>query len=151
VHAIHDGIIRGMYIQGENPAMSDPDLAHARAALAKLEHLVVQDLFVTETAQFADVILPASAWSEKEGTVTNTNRQVQLGRAAVSLPGQARPDWWIIQEVARRFGLDWCYTHPREVFAEMKRGMPSLDHITWERLEREHSVTYPCPSDDVPG
>ncbi|WP_089684673.1 formate dehydrogenase subunit alpha [Billgrantia gudaonensis] len=151
VHAIHDGTIRGMYIQGENPAMSDPDLDHARAALAKLEHLVVQDLFVTETAQFADVILPASSWSEKEGTVTNTNRQVQLGRAAVSLPGEAKPDWWIIQEIARRFGLDWRYAHPREVFAEMKRGMPSLDHITWERLEREHSVSYPCPADDAPG
>ncbi|MEQ5800664.1 formate dehydrogenase subunit alpha [Halomonas sp. H10-9-1] len=151
VHAIHDGIIRGMYIQGENPAMSDPDLEHARAALGKLEHLVVQDLFVTETAQFADVILPASAWSEKEGSVTNTNRQVQLGRQAVPLPGQARPDWWIIQEIARRFGLAWDYGHPREVFAEMARGMPSLDHITWERLEHEHSVTYPCPSDDAPG
>ncbi|WP_163557056.1 formate dehydrogenase subunit alpha [Halomonas sp. NO4] len=151
MHAIHDGTIRGMYIQGENPAMSDPDLDHARAALARLEHLVVQDLFVTETAQFADVILPASSWSEKEGTVTNTNRQVQLGRAAVALPGEARPDWWIIQEIARRFGLDWRYTHPREVFAEMKRGMPSLDHITWERLEREHSVSYPCPADDAPG
>ncbi|MGM0783116.1 MAG: formate dehydrogenase subunit alpha [Pseudomonadota bacterium] len=151
VHAIHEGTIRGMYILGENPAMSDPDLDHARAALGKLEHLVVQDLFVTETAQFADVILPASSWSEKEGTVTNTNRQVQLGRAAVPLPGQARPDWWIVQEIARRFGLDWRYAHPREVFAEMQRGMPSLAHITWERLEREHSVSYPCPADDAPG
>ncbi|PMR75050.1 formate dehydrogenase subunit alpha [Billgrantia endophytica] len=151
MHAIHDGTIKGMYIQGENPAMSDPDLDHARAALGKLEHLVVQDLFVTETAQFADVILPASAWPEKEGTVTNTNRQVQLGRAALPLPGEARTDWWIIQEIARRFGLDWHYDHPRDVFAEMQRGMPSLDHITWERLEREASVTYPCPADDEPG
>ena len=151
VHAIHAGTIRGMYIQGENPAMSDPDLEHARGALAKLEHLVVQDLFVTETAQFADVILPASAWAEKDGTVTNTNRQVQMGRAAVPLPGDARPDWWIIQEIARRLGLDWHYTHPRDVFAEMKRGMHSLDHISWERLEAEESVTYPCPADDAPG
>ena len=151
IHAIHDGTIKGMYIQGENPAMSDPDLDHARAALAKLEHLVVQDLFVTETAQFADVILPASAWPEKDGTVTNTNRQVQLGRAAVPMPGEARTDWWIIQEIARRFGLDWHYEHPREVFAEMKQGMASLDHISWERLEREASVTYPCPADDEPG
>ncbi|HSP30432.1 MAG TPA: molybdopterin-dependent oxidoreductase, partial [Halomonas sp.] len=149
--AITAGTIRGMYIQGENPAMSDPDLAHARAALAKLQHLVVQDLFVTETAQFADVILPASAWPEKDGSVTNTNRQVQLGRAALPLPGQAKPDWWIIQEVAKRFGLDWNYQHPRDVFAEMKRGMASLDHITWERLEREQSVTYPCPAEDAPG
>ncbi|RCV86602.1 formate dehydrogenase subunit alpha [Billgrantia montanilacus] len=151
MHAIHDGTIKGMYIQGENPAMSDPDLAHARSALAQLEHLVVQDLFVTETAQFADVILPASAWPEKDGTVTNTNRQVQLGRAAVPMPGEARTDWWIIQEIARRFDLDWHYDHPRDVFAEMKQGMPSLDHISWERLEREASVTYPCPADDEPG
>ncbi|HRP66339.1 MAG TPA: formate dehydrogenase subunit alpha [Thauera sp.] len=151
VHAIHAGTIRGMYIQGENPAMSDPDLDHARGALAKLEHLVVQDLFVTETAQFADIILPASAWAEKDGTVTNTNRQVQMGRAAVPLPGDARPDWWIIQEIARRLGLDWHYTHPRDVFAEMKRGMHSLDHISWERLDAEESVTYPCPADDAPG
>ena len=149
--AILAGQIRGMYILGENPAMSDPDLHHARQALAALEHLVVQDLFVTETAQFADVILPATAWPEKDGTVTNTNRQVQLGRAAVAPPGEAKPDWWIIQEIARRFGLAWDYAHPREVFAEMKRGMHSLDHIAWERLEREGSVTYPCPADDAPG
>lgn len=149
--AILAGQIRGMYILGENPAMSDPDLHHARQALAALEHLVVQDLFVTETAQFADVILPATAWPEKDGTVTNTNRQVQLGRAAVAPPGEAKPDWWIIQEIARRFGLPWDYAHPREVFAEMKRGMHSLDHIAWERLEREGSVTYPCPADDAPG
>ncbi|NAW33995.1 formate dehydrogenase subunit alpha [Halomonas alimentaria] len=149
--AILAGTIKGMYILGENPAMSDPDLHHARQALAALEHLVVQDLFVTETAQFADVILPASAWPEKEGTVTNTNRQVQLGRAAVAPPGEAKPDWWIIQEIARRFGLVWDYAHPREVFAEMKQGMHSLDHISWERLEDEGSVTYPCPADDAPG
>lgn len=149
--AITAGTIRGMYIQGENPAMSDPDLAHARAALATLEHLVVQDLFVTETAQFADVILPASAWPEKNGTVTNTNRQVQLGRAALPLPGQAKPDWWIIQEIAKRFGLGWDYLHPRDVFAEMKQGMASLNHISWERLEREESVTYPCAAEDAPG
>ncbi|MFD2192083.1 formate dehydrogenase subunit alpha [Pistricoccus aurantiacus] len=151
VHAIHDDIIRGMYILGENPAMSDPDLDHARAALAKLEHLVVQDLFVTETAQFADVILPASSWPEKDGTVTNTNRQVQMGRQAVPLPGEARPDWWIIQQIAQRFGLPWNYAHPREVFAEMTQGMPSLANISWERVEREDSVTYPCPGEDAPG
>ncbi|QEW07216.1 formate dehydrogenase subunit alpha [Nitrincola iocasae] len=151
IHAIDAGSIKGMYILGENPAMSDPDLEHARAALAKLEHLVVQDLFVTETAQFADVILPASAWAEKDGTVTNTNRQVQMGRAAVPLPGEAKPDWWIIQALANRMGLNWHYQHPRDVFAEMKQGMASLDHISWDRLDEEQSVTYPCPADDQPG
>ena len=151
VHAIHEGDVRGMYILGENPAMSDPDAAHARSALAKLEHLVVQDIFPTETALFADVILPASAWPEKEGTVTNTNRQVQLGRKALPLPGEARPDWWITQELARRMGLAWEYDSPADVFAEMKQAMDSLDHITWERLQKENSVTYPCKGDELAG
>jgi formate dehydrogenase major subunit len=149
--AVHRDEIKGMYIMGENPAMSDPDVAHARAALAHLEHLVVQDIFMTETAKYADVVLPASAWPEKDGTVSNTNRQVQMGRAALPLPGNARLDSWIIQEIARRIGLDWHYTHPRDVFAEMKLAMPSLDNITWERLERESSVTYPCDALDRPG
>jgi formate dehydrogenase major subunit len=149
--AIHRGEIKGMYIMGENPAMSDPDLQHAREALAQLEHLVVQDLFLTETAKYADVVLPASAWPEKDGTVTNTNRQVQMGRTALPLPGNARQDWWIIQEIARRIGLDWQYTHPKDVFAEMKLAMPSLNGITWERLLRESSVTYPCDAEDRPG
>jgi len=107
--AIHEGVIRGMYIMGENPAMSDPDVEHAREALAKLEHLVVQDIFLTETARFADVILPASAWPEKTGTVSNTNRQVQMGRKALPLPGQAREDWAITIDIAKRLGLDWTY------------------------------------------
>jgi formate dehydrogenase major subunit len=149
--AVHRDEIKGMYIMGENPAMSDPDVEHARAALAHLEHLVVQDIFLTETAKYADVVLPASAWPEKDGTVSNTNRQVQMGRTALPLPGNARLDWQTIQEIARRMGLDWSYTHPRDVFAEMKLAMPSLDNITWERLEREDSVTYPCDGEDRPG
>ena len=102
---VHAGNIKAMYILGENPAMSDPDVDHARAALAKLDHLVVQDIFVTETANYADVILPASAFAEKSGTVTNTNRQVQMGRPAVSPPGEAKEDWWIEVELAKRIGL----------------------------------------------
>ena len=93
--AVHRDEIKGMYIMGENPAMSDPDVQHAREALAHLEHLVVQDIFLTETAKYADVVLPASAWPEKDGTVSNTNRQVQMGRTALPLPGNARQDWWI--------------------------------------------------------
>jgi formate dehydrogenase major subunit len=151
MHAIHAGTVRGMYILGENPAMSDPDVDRTRAALARLEHLVVQDLFVTETAQLADVILPASAWPEKDGTATNTNRQVQMGRAAVPLPGDARPDWWIIQEIARRFGLAWNYAHPRDVFAEMQQGMDSLANLSWQRIDRDDSVTYPSLAADAPG
>ena len=140
MHAIHDDVIKGMYIMGENPAMSDPDLNHARSALAHLEHLVVQDLFLTETAAYADVILPASASPEKDGTVTNTNRQVQMGRKALPLPGEAKPDWWITQEIAKRIGLPWNYTHPREIYPEMASLMPSLDNISWDRIEYESSV-----------
>src|SRR5262245_39915142 len=149
--AIHAGVVKGMYIQGENPAMSDPDVGHAREALAMLEHLVVQDIFLTETAMYADVILPATAWPEKDGTVSNTNRQVQMGRKAIEAPGDARADWWIIIEIAKRMGLPWTYRHPSEVFAEMKLAMPSLDNISWERLARESSVTYPCSAPDEPG
>jgi formate dehydrogenase major subunit len=149
--AIHAGQIKGMYIMGENPAMSDPDVSHAREALAKLDCLVVQDIFLTETAKYADVVLPASAWPEKNGTVTNTNRQVQMGRAALPLPGEARQDLAIIIDLANRLGLNWTYTHPRDVFAEMAPAMPSLANISWERVEREHSVTYPCPAPDQPG
>jgi formate dehydrogenase major subunit len=149
--AVHDGVIKGMYILGENPAMSDPDLNHAREALAHLEHLVVQDLFLTETAVYADVILPASAWPEKDGTVTNTNRQVQMGRAALPLPGEAKLDWWITQEIARRIGLNWNYRHPGEIYTEMASLMPALDNISWERVEREGAVTYPADAPDKPG
>ena len=151
MNAVHQGEIRGMYIMGENPAMSDPDVGHAREALAMLDHLVVQELFLTETAYFADVLLPASAFPEKDGSYTNTNRQVQIGRAALPLPGEARQDLWIVQEIARRLGLDWSYDGPADVFAEMQALMPSLNGISWERLEREDSVTYPTASLDVPG
>ena len=149
--AVHEGKISSMYILGENPAMSDPDLDHARDALSKLKHLVVQDIFITETANYADVILPASAWAEKTGTVTNTNRQVQMGRKAIDSPGEAREDWWITVQLAKRLGLDWDYTHPKQVFAEMKHSMKSLDNITWERLESESVVTYPSLSETDPG
>ena len=171
--------IRGMYIMGENPAMSDPDLNHARHALASLEHLVVQDIFMTETAWLADVVLPATAWPEKTGTVTNTDRMVQLGRQAIDPPGDARPDLWIIQQMARHMGLDWDYGaaapgRPKQgmapsggsaahevasvgamvaaVYEEMRQAMHSaIAGITWDRLERESSVTYPCLSAGDPG
>ena len=151
IDAIHAGQINGMYIMGENPAMSDPDQTHARGALAMLEHLVVQDIFLTETAWHADVILPASAHAEKLGTFTNTNRQVQLGRPALDMPGEARQDWELIVDLARRIGLDWRYANVSDVYAEMASVMPSLRHISWERIEREGSVIYPAQADDKPG
>jgi len=143
--------IRGMYIMGENPAMSDPDVDHARAAMAALDHLVVQDIFLTETAYLADVILPATAWPEKVGTVTNTDRMVQLGRKAIDPPGDAREDFWILNELGRRLGLEWNYTHPRDAFNEMRTCMDSIAGITWDRLELESSVTYPCVEEGDPG
>ncbi|MBA2352608.1 MAG: formate dehydrogenase subunit alpha [Pseudomonadota bacterium] len=153
--AVHAGRLHGMYIMGENPAMSDPDVEHARAALARLEMLVVQDIFLTETAYLADVILPASAFPEKTGTFTNTDRMVQLGRKALEMPGDARQDLWIIQEVARRLGLNWNYQGPdsgvAQVFNEMRRAMPSIAGITWERLQSEGSVTFPCENEGDPG
>jgi formate dehydrogenase major subunit len=97
------------------------------------------------------VILPASAWPEKDGTVTNTNRQVQMGRQALPLPGEARLDWWINQEIARRIGLDWNYRHPSEIYTEMASLMPALDNISWDRIARESAVTYPSDAPDKPG
>jgi formate dehydrogenase major subunit len=151
MNAIHAGQINGMYIEGENPAMSDPDLNHAREALVKLDHLVVQDLFLTETAFHADVVLPASAFAEKSGTFTNTDRRVQIARPVINPPGDARQDWWIIQQIAQRLGLHWAYSGPSDVFAEMAQVMPSFNNITWERLEREGAVTYPVDAPDKPG
>ncbi|WP_454766310.1 formate dehydrogenase subunit alpha [Cupriavidus campinensis] len=158
MQAIEAGAVRGMYIMGENPAMSDPDAQHAREALAALDHLVVQDIFLTETACLADVVLPASAFPEKTGTFTNTDRMVQLGRQAIDPPGQARQDLWILCEMAARLGLPWAYGHAGQgapavamVFDEMRRAMPSIAGMTWERLEREHAVTYPCRTEGDPG
>jgi formate dehydrogenase major subunit len=149
--AVHAGQIRGMYIMGENPAMSDPDVNHARQALAELDMLVVQDIFLTETGYLADVILPASAFPEKTGTFTNTDRAVQLGRQAIDPPGDARQDMWIINAMARQLGLDWNYDYPSQVFEEMRRTMPSIAGITWPRLEEESAVTYPCEHEGDPG
>jgi formate dehydrogenase major subunit len=156
--AILEDKIHGMYIMGENPAMSDPDLHHAREAIARLKHLVVQDIFLTETAYYADVVLPASAFPEKSGTFTNTDRMVQLGRRALDAPGGpdgAKQDLWLIQDIARRMGLNWNYkgedSGVAEVFDEMRHAMPSIAGITWERLVAESSVTYPCVNEGDPG
>jgi formate dehydrogenase major subunit len=160
MNAARAGRVKGMYVLGENPAMSDPDAHHARAALAALDTLVVQDLFLTETACLADVVLPASAFPEKTGSFTNTDRRIQLGRRALGLPGQARQDLWCIVQMARAFDLDWsgygarptdCDAAAASVFDEMRRLMPSIAGITWERLGRESGVTYPCREEGDPG
>jgi formate dehydrogenase major subunit len=150
-----EGKIKGMYVMGENPAMSDPNANHAREGLANLECLVVQDIFLTETAYLADIVLPASAWPEKTGTVTNTDRMVQLGRRALDMPGDARQDLWIIQQIANRLGCDWSYTGEEsgvaQVYEEMRQAMNSIGGISWERLVEQSSVTYPCRTEDDPG
>jgi formate dehydrogenase major subunit len=151
MEAILAGGVKGLYVMGENPAMSDPDANHARDALAALDHLVVQDIFLTETAYLADVILPASAFPEKDGSFTNTDRLVQMGRKAINPPGDAKQDLWIIQEIANRLGCGWNYKHVSEVFDEMRHTMPSIGGITWDRLDREHAVTYPCMHEGDPG
>ena len=150
VDQVYAGNIKGMYIQGENPAMSDPDAEHAREAFAKLELLIVQDIFLTETANYADIILPASTLYEKNGTVSNTNRQVQRVRPAVPPPGDAREDWSVTVELGQRIGLNWDYTDVSQVFDEMKKTMKSLDNITWDRLKTE-SITYPSLTPTDPG
>ena len=155
IKGILAGNVKGMYIMGENPAMSDPDADHAREALAKLDMLVVQDIFLTETGYLADVILPASSFAEKTGTFTNTDRFVQLGRQALNPPGSARQDLEIIIDLAQRLGLSWSYGKGEAavaaVFDEMRRAMPSIGGITWERLQAEDSVTYPCLQEGDPG
>jgi formate dehydrogenase major subunit len=160
MHAIKRGEVRGMYIMGENPAMSDPDAQHARESFSRLDMLVVQDIFMTETAALADVVLPASAFPEKTGTFTNTDRTVQMGRQAISLPGQARQDLWIVIAMARELGLDWsaygatptdCRAAAAAVWQEMRQVMHSIAGITWQRLERDSAVTYPCHEEGDPG
>ena len=151
MEAIYKKEILGLYVMGENPAMSDPNANHAREALARLDTLIVQDIFLTETAYLADIVLPASAFPEKTGTFTNTDRRVQLGRKAVNPPGDAKQDWWIIQELANRLDLRWNYTGPDEIYDELRNCMDSIKNISWERLVREDCVTYPCDSEDKPG
>jgi formate dehydrogenase major subunit len=131
---LEEGGVRGMYMLGENPFMSDPNTNKVRKALAALDFLVVQDIFLTETAEFADVILPASSYLEKDGTYTNTDRRVQLGRKVLDLPGQARADWDIEQDLAQRLGLDWDYASPREVFEEMVEVMASYRNLSYDNL-----------------
>lgn len=151
IHAILDHQVSAMYVQGENPAMSDPNQNHAREAFAALEHLVVQDIFLTETAGFADVILPASAFYEKTGTFSNTDRRVQMGRQAVNPPGKAQQDLWILQQIANRLGCDWNYSGAKAVFSEMRLAMTSIAGMTWERLEAEDSLTYPLENEGDAG
>jgi formate dehydrogenase alpha subunit len=181
VDGILTGRVKGWYVMGENPLMSDPDLNHARHAIEQLEFFVAQDIFFNETNVYADVILPAASFAEKGGTFTNSDRRVQLIREALSPPGQARPDWEIVSDLARRtiarlcqaadqypnspcadvdrvnchnseqMLADWIYAHPSEIWEEMRRVTPDFFGITYRRIEQEGGVHWPCPTLDHPG
>ncbi|MDW7675577.1 MAG: molybdopterin-dependent oxidoreductase, partial [Bacillota bacterium] len=148
--AAADGAIKGMYILGENPVLSDPDSNHVKKALNSLDFLLVQDIFLTETAELADVVLPASSFAEKEGTFTNTERRVQRVRAAVPAPGEAKPDWQIIMTLGQLLGLRWQYSSPKDIMSEINKAVPIYGGITYERIEDE-GLQWPCPSTDHPG
>src|SRR4029077_11279126 len=124
----------GMYMLGENPVLSDPNINKVRKALSKLDFLVVQDIFLTETAEFADVILPASSYLEKDGTYTNTDRRVQLGRKVLDTPGQARVDWGVVQHIASRIGREWRYESARQILEEMVSVIPSYKTLSYDNL-----------------
>ncbi|MBC7234407.1 MAG: formate dehydrogenase subunit alpha [Chloroflexi bacterium] len=153
MNAAAEGRVRAMYIMGENPMVSDPDIQHVREALEALEFLVVQDIFMSETAALADVVLPGACYAEKEGTFTNTDRTVLRVRKAVDPPGEARPDWQILCEVAGRLAspAGWSYDAPREIMAEIARLTPSYGGISHERLDRGEVLAWPCPTPDSPG
>lgn len=148
--AANRGEIKGMYIMGENPAMSDPNLNHSRGALANLEFLVVQDIFLTETAYFADVVLPSTAFPEKTGTYTNTDRRVQIGRRAVDPPGEAREDWRIVAELSERLGYPMEYESEAEIFEEITSLTPFMAGMSYDRLEG-HGLVWPCTKPDRQG
>lgn len=148
--AAAEGKIKAMYIMGENPMLSDPDLGHVEHALKNLEFLVVQDIFLTETARLAHVVLPAATFAEKDGTFTNTERRVQRVRKAIEPVGNSRPDWQIIAEIATRMGYPMTYSSAEEIFAEIRQAAPSYAGITYERLEKG-GLQWPCPSEDHPG
>ncbi len=150
VHGALRGDIRAIYVMGENPMLSDPNLTHVAEALDAVEFLVVQDIFPNETAQRADVVLPAAGFAEKLGTFTNTERRVQLIRPAIAPPGVSRPDWAIALDLAQRLGAAWSYDGPEAIFAEMAGLTPQYAGITYDRLERG-GIQWPCPTVDHPG
>ncbi len=150
INAAYDGKLKALYIMGENPVLSDPDQKHVIEALNRIEFLVVQDIFLTETAQYADVVLPAASFAEKEGTFTNTERRVQLLNKIVEPPGEAKPDWWIITELARRMGHEWNYACPEDIFNEIRKVVVQYAGMTYERL-RHGGLQWPCPDEKHPG
>jgi predicted molibdopterin-dependent oxidoreductase YjgC len=150
VSALAAGKVKALYVVGENPMLSDPDVRHVEQALGNAELLVVQDIFLTPTAELAHVVLPGTSFAEKEGTFTNTERRVQRVRQAIQPVGDARPDWEIITEVSTRFGYPMSYGSPAEIMAEIARVTPSYGGLTFERLDGD-GLCWPCPDKDHPG
>ncbi|HUU58032.1 MAG TPA: formate dehydrogenase subunit alpha, partial [Phycisphaerae bacterium] len=150
INAAADGRIKALYVMGENPMLSDPDVNHVEEALRKLDFLVVQDLFLTETAQLADVVLPAAGFAEKDGTFTNTERRVQRVRKGIDPPGEARLDWEILCDLARRMGYEMSYRDASQIQDEIASLTPSYAGITYDRLETG-ALQWPCPDRDHPG
>lgn len=150
VPAALEGSIKALYIMGENPVLTDPDTTHTVKALKSLDFLVVQDIFLTETAQLAEVVLPATCFAEKDGTFSNTERRVQRVRKAVNAPGESRPDLDIIMEVSKRLGYPMSYTGPEDVLVEFGQVWPNLAGITYNRIEKE-GIPWPCPDKNHPG
>jgi len=148
--AAEKGKLKAMYIMGENPVLSDPNMAHTIKALKALDLLVVQDIFMTETAELAHVVLPGSSFAEKVGTFTNTERRVQRVRRAVNSPGAAMKDSLIIMELSKKMGYEMSYTHTVEIFREMGQVWPALAGISYARLE-DGGLQWPCPTPDHPG
>ncbi len=146
----HSGEVKAMYIIGENPLVSDADLGHVEESLKHLDFLVVQDIFLNETAQAADVVLPSACFAEKEGTFSNTERRVQRVRKAVNPPGQAKDDWWITCEIGTRMGYEMKYQNSEEIFEEIRKVTPSYAGITYDRIEKE-GIHWPCPNIEHPG
>lgn len=149
--AAHEGKIHGMYIMGENPIISDPNSNHVEEALKRIDFLVVQDIFLTETARLARVVLPGASWAEKDGTFTNTERRVQRVRKAISPVGYSWPDWQITMEIARLMGAEMIFSSPEDIFNQIRRETPIYAGITYDRIDREGGLQWPCPSLDHPG
>ncbi len=152
MNAAHAGEIKGLYLMGENPMMSDPDIQHVKESLECLDFLAVQDIFLTETAQLADVVLPATSWAEKDGTFTSTERRVQYIRKAIEPLEGVRPDWEIICDLAKRLGsTEFEFSSPQDVFEEIRTVTPQYAGMNKERLEKPEALHWPCPSEDHPG
>jgi len=152
IPAAYEGKIKAIYLIGENPVLSDPDASHVEEALKHLEFFVVQDIFLSETAKLADVVLPSTTFAEKEGTYTNTERRVQLSRKAINPIGNCKPDWWITRQIAQRMGgKGFEYQNPAQIMQEIARVTPSYGGISFERLDKEGSLQWPCPTEEHPG